>query len=107
MWAAVTGDCTLDGDCVQSLNYPMTYGHNQMCTVEINEGFATPIDVISFNVDYWSTDYLTVNGIKYTATDGPIGIVPTTTITWTTDGALEGGGWRLCPGTAVRARWEG
>ncbi|CAK0869740.1 unnamed protein product [Prorocentrum cordatum] len=51
MWAAVSGECTLGGSCVESPNYPQNYGVNQECTVEIDFGSAAPIHVESFNTE--------------------------------------------------------
>ncbi|CAK0899059.1 unnamed protein product, partial [Prorocentrum cordatum] len=72
MWADVVGQCTLDGACVQSENYPQPYGNNQMCTITIDASNAAPIVVESFDVESYF-DYLIVDGgDRYTGTSGPI-----------------------------------
>jgi hypothetical protein len=95
MWAAVVGQCTLDGTCVQSANYPETYGPNQECTIEISEANAAPIVVEKFKTQR-NADYLVVNGVKYSGRSGPHGVIPTGSITWSSDSRRQKKGWRLC-----------
>jgi hypothetical protein len=95
MWAAIVGQCTLDGTCVQSASYPQNYGANQKCTVEIDEANAAPIVVETFDVESYY-DYLTVNGNTYSGTSGPDGVTPTGSITWSSDFSVQRGGWRFC-----------
>eukprot|EP00966_Prymnesium_polylepis_P021972 505010-Prymnesium_polylepis.1 len=45
----VSGPCTLSGDCVQSPNYPSTYGNRQQCSVHHIPPF--PAVVLAFNVE--------------------------------------------------------
>jgi hypothetical protein len=95
MWAAIIGQCTLDGNCVQSANYPQKYGANQECTIEIDEASAAPIVVEHFRTQ-WKSDYLTVNGVQYSGRRGPHGVIPTGNITWSSDSRKQKKGWRLC-----------
>jgi hypothetical protein len=111
IWKAVSGDCTLDGACVNSPNFPSSYGNNEGCTVEIHDGLSALIKVMRFNVrdpeyyyysdDIHYTDYLTVNGVIYSGETGPSDITPTTSITWTTDGQGGSPGWSLCAVTSA------
>ncbi|CAK0880040.1 unnamed protein product [Prorocentrum cordatum] len=95
MWAAVVGQCTLDGNCVQSANYPQNYGANEKCTVEIDETNAAPIVVESFDVESYF-DYIIVNGVTFSHTSGPDGVTPTGSMVWSSDFSVQQGGWRLC-----------
>ncbi|CAK0869737.1 unnamed protein product [Prorocentrum cordatum] len=95
MWAAVSGECAIDGPCLESPNYPQDYGVDQECTVEIDSGSAAPILVESFNTESFF-DYLIVNGVEYSGTYGPDGIIPSTSIVWSSDNMWSENGWRLC-----------
>ncbi|CAK0901604.1 unnamed protein product, partial [Prorocentrum cordatum] len=99
-WAAIVGDCTLDGDCMQSPNYPQKYDANQACTLHIDLRTAVPIAVESFTTES-GYDKLTVNGVVYSGFSGPSGITPSASISWTSDHSLHQTGWRLCmPGAS-------
>ncbi|CAK0889241.1 unnamed protein product [Prorocentrum cordatum] len=95
MWANVLGQCTLDGTCVQSLNYPQDYGTDQSCTVEIDELRAAPIVAVGFETEQYF-DTVTVNGQAYSGTSGPSGVTPTTDLLWSSDFIVGNIGWRLC-----------
>jgi len=95
MWAGIIGQCTLFGSCVQSANYPQNYGANEECTIEIDEANAAPIIVESFQTQR-NADYLIVNGVHYSGRSGPHGVVPTGSITWSSNARRQRNGWRLC-----------
>ncbi|CAK0827047.1 unnamed protein product [Prorocentrum cordatum] len=95
MWAEIVGECTLDGACVESPNYPQDYDPDQMCILEINLEQAAPLVVEGFATESYF-DTLTVNGLTYSGTSGPSGITPTSSILWMSDFFIQHGGWRLC-----------
>ncbi|CAK0807760.1 unnamed protein product [Prorocentrum cordatum] len=95
MWAAVSGECSLNGTCVESPNFPQNYGVDQTCILEINFELAGPIHVESFNTETYF-DYLLVNDVKYFGTNGPHGITPSSSVFWCSDTHVAQSGWRLC-----------
>ena len=100
MWADIIGECTLDGACAESPNYPQPYGSDQSCTLEIDLALAAPIVVESFDTESY-VDALTVNGAAYSGTSGPSGVIPSTSLQWTSAGTpwdevMPKSGWRLC-----------
>jgi len=97
MWKVLSGDCAMVDGCIQSPNYPESYGDNQHCIIAINDTVAKPISVEAFSTESWY-DYLTVNGYYYSSTDGPRGLIPSGSILWTSDLDTSSSGWKLCPG---------
>ncbi|CAK0883555.1 unnamed protein product [Prorocentrum cordatum] len=96
MWADIVGECTLDGACVQSENYPQPYGNNQKCTITIDVSNAAPIVVESFDVESYF-DYLTVDGgARYTGSSGPSGVTLAESVLWSSDFSVTRSGWRFC-----------
>merc|ERR1719382_2182699 len=102
MWGAIIGQCTLDGSCVQSANYPQNYGARQKCTVDIDEANSAPIVVESFDVESYF-DYLVVDGVRYSGRAGPDGVAPTGSMLWSSDSSVQRSGWRLCMPTSTPA----
>merc|ERR1719382_1241927 len=102
MWGAIIGQCTLDGSCVQSANYPQNYGARQKCTVDIDEANSAPIVVESFDVESYF-DYLVVDGVRYSGRAGPDGVTPTGSVLWSSDFSVQRSGWRLCMPTSTPA----
>jgi subtilisin family serine protease len=103
-WEVESGDCSLadgpDGDdCVQSPNYPSSYSDNHKCVINTNHIFfaSRTINVATYNTEA-QYDKLTVNGVSYTGTDGPNGIKPVASITWSADNSVVKGGWKICAG---------
>jgi len=99
----VSGDCVEDQfGCVSSPNYPLSYANSQGCQID---GYPT------FTVEDFSTeasyDKLCLNGECYHGGSGgcpyqtpstpPPLVTPTTSITWTSDYSVVGGGWKICP----------
>ncbi|CAK0889422.1 unnamed protein product [Prorocentrum cordatum] len=95
MWASIIGECSLHGVCVQSPNYPQSYGVDQTCTLEISTAFSAPLAVDFFGTEAYF-DTLTVNGVQHSGARGPSGMIPTTSISWVSDHSVPGSGWRLC-----------
>ena len=96
---AAGDDCTVsaNGACVESDGYAAgnDYKDSQSCSITLQPSAA--LEVISFAVeDYF--DHMTISGTQYTGTNGPAGVVPTTTIEWSSDdytGSADAG-WKLC-----------
>ena len=89
-------DCTVsaNGACVESDGYGAGgYSDAQACSITLQPSAA--LEVISFAVeDYF--DHMTISGTQYTGTNGPAGVIPTTTIEWTSDHMVPAAGWKLC-----------
>ena len=99
-WVVTTGDCVLEEDCLTSPNYPESYGHNDLCIVNIlDESFGT-LDVQYLDVS--NSDSLHVNGVQYSgsyaeATSVPLhGVVVGSTLWSTTDDAGTYCGFEIC-----------
>jgi len=97
MFIVLSGECTVDDShCAQSPNYPSDYAADQSCSIAVNAEKAEPILVLDFDTEAdW--DIMTINGLDYSGATEPAGIVPTDTITWSSDFMVQAGGWRLCP----------
>ena len=75
---------------MSSTNYPnANYPNYDACTIAVNASNTVPIHVVDFNTEGWY-DKLWVNGIAYSGTTGPQGIVPTQNITWSAAPWLQG-----------------
>jgi len=94
-WLNVTGNCTTIGYCVQSPNYPQKYGNDQGCNITLNQSVRPRVTGMMFSAES-NYDVLTVNGQEYSGTTGPVSVVPTSTITWSSDHVNQGHGWQLC-----------
>merc|ERR1719464_710719 len=99
-FAVISGGCSASGLCVQSPNYPSTYRNNEECNIAVQDSLAAPLNITSFNTE--GADKLTVNGVKYSGTTGPIGIVPAGMVKWSTDSSVVKTGWRMCMGEPLR-----
>ncbi|CAE7202543.1 unnamed protein product [Symbiodinium natans] len=81
------GSCAVDGACVSSPNYPGQYPDGEGCIIQVaplDPERPLAIDVVDFSTE-WSWDLLTVNGVDYSGTNGPEGVLPTGNITWNAD----------------------
>jgi len=85
--------CEMNGNCIQSLNYPSNYGNNQQCSIELSG--AIPVSVIAFDTET-SYDILSVGGSPYSGTSGPSNGAYSGTITWSSDSSITRSGWKLC-----------
>mmetsp|Transcript_142707 Transcript_142707/g.443842 ORF Transcript_142707/g.443842 Transcript_142707/m.443842 type:complete len:515 (-) Transcript_142707:122-1666(-) len=104
-WNIVSGPCTLDGDCLQSPNFPANYGHSERCDVAATPSRDWDGMVIRADPSFWTEgccDHLTVNGLQYNGPRAPDNVRPVGTITWSSNSGGNGGSqsWRLCPITA-------
>ena len=89
-------DCTVsaNGACVESDGYGAGgYSDAQSCSITLQPSAA--LEVIGFAVED-GYDYMTISGTRYTGTNGPAGVIPTTTIEWTSDHMVPAAGWKLC-----------
>eukprot|EP00965_Chrysotila_dentata_P104820 3461805-Pleurochrysis_carterae.AAC.2 len=72
-----SGYCTItfDGECIQSPQYPNSYGNDEDCTINLTR--PVTLIVVDFQVEEPSSaqlceyDYLVVNSLRYCATEGP------------------------------------
>ena len=98
MWSVVSGACTIDSSgCLLSPNYPDVYDNNQQCKVAVNPQGAMPLDVMNFSTEL-GFDKLYVDCKTFSGSIGPDGLVPTSSLFWTSDASVTAGGWRICPG---------
>ena len=92
----LTGPCvfTNGGSCIASPNYPDIYGRDQQCRIT---GLPpVPLVVVTFDTEE-NYDKITVNGIAYSGTTGPAGIVPVDgAVNWSSDYTIARGGWEIC-----------
>jgi len=61
----------------------------------VADGNSKSINVKAFDTET-GYDILEVNGRQYSGTAGPNDVVPSGTITWSSDYSITAGGWRLC-----------
>ncbi|CAL1165853.1 unnamed protein product, partial [Cladocopium goreaui] len=95
-WTVASGACRVDSDgCLQSPRYPSSYRNSQNCEVTVADGNSKSINVKAFDTET-GYDILEVNGRQYSGTAGPNDVVPSGTITWSSDYSITAGGWRLC-----------
>ena len=99
VFAAVSGECVLDGNCIHSQGFPTAdYGTSQSCTVSNLPAVAA--QVVAFDVEPHGTcdyDHVTINGERFCGTTGPDGIVPADgLILWQSDAFVAHSGWKIC-----------
>merc|ERR1719251_339831 len=58
----VSGDCEVDGDCIQSNNHPRDYGNNEQCSIRLFGDIDITFDAFDTESRY---DWLTVGGVRY------------------------------------------
>jgi trypsin len=100
IFEALSGPCTFSDDfsCVQSTNMKgggSAYGPDEHCVVQMKPGNTVPITAMFFEVESYF-DNLYVNDAIYTGTAGPVGVLPTMDIVWSSDYTAEMGGWEIC-----------
>ncbi|CAE7553092.1 unnamed protein product [Symbiodinium natans] len=83
-WQVTSGSCVVEGDCVASSNYPTTYPDNDRCVIEVVPNNTRAIDVINFLTEE-SFDSLIINGLAYSGSNGPQGVVPQEALQWISD----------------------
>merc|ERR1719499_306366 len=98
-WGPVVGNgCEIDGECLQSKNYPSNYGLSEECNVRLYD-VPLKVDGEEFITEpNW--DYLTLNGVLFTGAPPPnLALLNGThsgVLTWTSDDIQTSKGWRIC-----------
>jgi len=91
-WELSGSGCTMDGDCISSLNYPGNYGNNEACNVQLYD--------VSLRFDAFNTesryDYLRVGGTGYSGTSGPADGSYSGSMSWASDYSVTRSGWKVC-----------
>jgi len=107
-----TGPCKTYGKCACSSNYDASctfysgskYKDNEECTVNFSSavltswGFSIPTFSLLFSPAFSTEnayDKVTVNGVQYSGSMGPNGVVASS-MTWSSDGSVVGDGWKIC-----------
>ena len=107
-----TGPCKTYGNCACSSNYDASctfysgskYKDNEECTVNFSSavltswGFSIPTFSLLFSPAFSTEnayDKVTVNGVQYSGSMGPNGVVASS-MTWSSDGSVVGDGWKIC-----------
>jgi len=89
------GNCEVVDDCVQSANYPGSYGNNERCDIRM----LRDADLTSgrrFSLET-CCDHLMINGVDVESADMlPNSLTAGTTFTFTTDYSVTSGGWQIC-----------
>jgi len=107
MWWVASGPCGIDDNgCITSGNYPAKYSPLEQCQIGVDTEKATPIHVKVFETER-KYDALKVNGVIYSGSRAPNGIIPSSTIFWGADSKDEKKGWKLCPRGEVGKRKPG
>jgi hypothetical protein len=99
-WTVISGQCTVDGYCIRSPNYPGNYGSSQSCEFSTSAEVAMSVEAFNTERNY---DKVSVNGIPYSGTNGPQGITPTGALSWTSDHGLQKSGWKICQASTPAA----
>ena len=95
-------ELTDDGNCFQSLNYPIEYQTLETCSFKATHPLK--LQVVGFDVEEDDEtcsseyDYVTVRGHKYCGTSGPnnISVGPDDIISWNADEQYGAAGFRIC-----------
>mmetsp|Transcript_28734 Transcript_28734/g.82195 ORF Transcript_28734/g.82195 Transcript_28734/m.82195 type:complete len:487 (-) Transcript_28734:57-1517(-) len=107
-WTIQSGPCTTANNCLQSPNFPADYGDGERCVVSVPASSWTD-HYLEADATFYTEgccDTLTINGIAYSGSNAPDNIVPSGTITWSSDPQPSGGtqlSWRLCPRSSSSA----
>jgi hypothetical protein len=96
---ASTGPCKASGNCACSSNYDAsctspsgTYNNNEECTVTFPPSSVLTSYAFSTERGY---DKVTVNGVQYSGSTGPNGVVASS-MTWSSDHSVVSQGWKIC-----------
>ena len=79
-------------------NYPVNYGVDQACEIEITDEWVGYLDVHHFETEA-NFDFLFVNDVPYSGTlsSPPFdGVIPSGTILWTADYSINAAGFNIC-----------
>jgi len=89
------GDCEIVDGCVQSSNYPGSYGNNEQCTIMMLRD-ADLIPGRRFDLET-CCDHLMINGVDVESTSMvPQSLTAGTTFFFTSDYSITRGGWQIC-----------
>ena len=95
-WEVTSGLCSVGDDgCIVSTNFPNEYPNDDTCIIEVEPGEGKSLEVLAFSTEA-GRDTVQVNGIDFSGTEGPEGLVPAGSILWRSDGLGKGSGWKLC-----------
>ena len=84
-WKVTAGLCSVDDDgCVVSTNFPKEYPNDDTCVIEVLPGERKSLEVLAFSTEA-GRDTVSVNGIDFSGTEGPEGMVPVGSILWHSD----------------------
>jgi len=90
-------DCTVNGNCVTSANWPSPHGDNEGCSITVDVDSSVAVNS-NFEIER-NYDYLRINNdAKWTAEEIPSSLSAGSTISWSTDGSVTKTGWELCFG---------
>merc|ERR1719471_1132322 len=92
-WELTGSGCQMEGDCINSLNYPGNYGNNEACNVQLWGDIPLRFDAFDTESGY---DTLSVGGTAYDGTSGPPTASYSGALTWATDGSVTQTGWKFC-----------
>ena len=98
MFTVQSGPCTASGSCV---GRPSGYSDSETCTIVPTGSFALsscPIFVTEANFDH-----VLIDGTNYDGANCPsgVGVTPSSTISWASDGSVAGDGWEICAPAGV------
>ena len=98
----MAGPCTTGGSCVKSPNFPLDYGANQDCDIEILQTGVLSATSFSTESGY---DKLTLGAIDYSGTNGPMAVSVSAGdhATWRSDYSIQSTGWKVCLGECMPA----
>jgi hypothetical protein len=90
-----TGPCSVFGDCFFSPNFPSSYDNNDKCSFEVTSDATLVSETFVTELTY---DYLSVNGVQFSGTNGPSGmkVYMGDIIEFTSDAALVAQGFEIC-----------
>eukprot|EP00976_Prorocentrum_cordatum_P116078 1196111-Prorocentrum_minimum.AAC.2 len=100
--------------CFRSYNYPADYGNLERCAFQATCDVVLSVTAFSTEADL---DMLSVNGVQYSGTTGPEGVIVRAGLymTWTTDLTRKDTGFEICatptfltptPPTAAGIYWK-
>jgi hypothetical protein len=103
-WSVGSGQCTSNGGCFFSPNYPSRYGTDQSCSITADGPGILSVEHFVTESGY---DYVSVHGAYYSGhgvSHGPDGIAVSAgdTVTFRTDGSVQNTGFEICFGGAAR-----
>ena len=90
----IEGNCTVDGVCVSSPNFPEPYGNKDYCLISLPKPALLEVTAFETEKGY---DKLTVNGKQFSGTS-LLGdsFNAWTNITWRSDESVVERGWQFC-----------